>query len=152
MTEPIDRDDPATDAPEPTTATESEEEASAAADAPEPTPITAAGTVTRLDETPDIRAPQPAGGLVPGADPITGLPAWVPAAVPSATVVQTPGPGEVRVIYRGQANMARFPNPAAPKDRLRDYVFRIDQPVIVPSEVAEELLTWPRERFEVVEE
>lgn len=53
-----------------------------------------------------------------------------------------PGDGETAVVYRGLADAFEHDG----------RVFRPDQPVIVPSDVAEELLTYPNEQFDQVEE
>lgn len=50
--------------------------------------------------------------------------------------------GKRLVVYTGNANVLRH----------GEYVFRVGKPVIVPSEVAEELLTLPFESFEAIEE
>lgn len=60
----------------------------------------------------------------------------------------TPGT-TVTVIYRGSADVADLKGPDGMGEH--DYRFRPGQPVDVPSEVAEELLTWPGEAFEIVE-
>ena len=52
--------------------------------------------------------------------------------------VRRPGKDEVTLTYRGSADLLEY----------GDYRFRPDQPVIVPSDVAEELLTLPFEKFE----
>lgn len=48
-------------------------------------------------------------------------------------------PGSYRATYRGGADSADYGG----------FTFRPGEPVIVPSEVAEQLLTWPNETFDV---
>lgn len=48
-------------------------------------------------------------------------------------------PGSYVAIYRGGADSADYGG----------FTFRPGEPVVVPSEVAEQLLTWPDETFEV---
>lgn len=55
----------------------------------------------------------------------------------------------VTVVYKGTADVADLKGPDGMGEH--DYRFRPGEPVDVPSEVAEELLTWPGEQFEIVE-
>jgi hypothetical protein len=67
-------------------------------------------------------------------------------APPSAPLFE---PGTtVRVVYRGGADVADMKGPDGSGEH--EFRFRNGEPVDVPSEVAEELLTWPGEQFEVV--
>lgn len=58
---------------------------------------------------------------------------------PKETPLEVPA-GHVALVYRGTADAVRH----------GEYTFRPDQPVAVPSDVAEELQTMPFERFETV--
>lgn len=55
-------------------------------------------------------------------------------------------PGTTRIVYRGLADVAEHGYGG------NTYRFRPGEPVDVPSEAVDELLTWPNETFEVVKE
>ncbi len=85
----------------------------------------------------------------PDEEPVTyvGLDAYQPRIIdPNAqdeereTQPECPA-GHVRIVYRGYSALFE----------RGEFKFRPDQPVCVPSDVAEDLLTWPNEQFEQVE-
>jgi len=55
---------------------------------------------------------------------------------------EKPGPNETKIVYHGVADTFEHGG----------RIYRPDQPVIVPSDVAEDLLTYPNEQFEKVTE
>lgn len=81
------------------------------------------------------------------AEPVdTGTPYISPVAEP---VVEEPSPqpesldipsGYTALVYRGRAHVVRH----------GDFEFRSGRPVIVPNDVAEDLLTLPHEKFEAI--
>jgi hypothetical protein len=89
------------------------------------------------EEVPGPGDPYEALVVIPPPDePVEELTA---EAAPEEAPLKAPA-GHVALVYRG----------AADTYFAGDYLFRPDQPVIVPSDVAEELLTTPFERFETV--
>jgi hypothetical protein len=81
--------------------------------------------------------------VYPKGEPINGDAMLVDAAaIIKEDAHAEPGPGEVKLVYLGIADAFEHGG----------RVFRPDQPVIVPSEVAEDLLTYPNEQFAEVKE
>ena len=101
------------------------------------------------DETPDAteateltveHEPEPEVADAPTAEAAEYVP-HLAEPEPEASESAEPVPdGHVRLVYTGFADVVKF----------KEHTFRGGQPVIVPSDVAEELLTLPNESFEPV--
>ena len=81
---------------------------------------------------------EPAAEQLPKGEPINGDAMLVDgAAFINEEASAEPGEGETKVVYRGLADSFEHGG----------RTYRPDQPVIVPSDVAEDLLTYPNEQF-----
>jgi hypothetical protein len=100
-------------------------------------PVEVDAGVEEPEETPDPGAPYEALVIDPPPEPVPAEEAIIEE--PKETPLEVPT-GSVALVYRGSADLVEH----------GEYRFRPGEPVVVPSETAEELLTMPFERFETV--
>ena len=113
------------------------ESADPAVEVPAVAPVEAPAGVEEPEEAPDPGTPYEA----PIVEPPPDAPVVEEAPIEQAkeTPLEVPE-GHVALVYLGSADLVEH----------GEYRFRPGQPVIVPSETAEEILTTPFERFERV--
>lgn len=126
--------DEAAEAADDATAAEAEAAPEEALPAARPKPEPAEPTIV-AEEPAAPAEPDPPG---PGQDEVVEDP---PISQETDTPPEIPK-GHVAVVYHGLADLIEYGT----------YKFRPGQPVHVPSDAVEELLTWPNERFEQVPE